>query len=469
MITDSIILYDTVIKNGYCIGCGACASISGSPFEIKMNEFGNFVAQAEQSTLKKNQTLLLSICPFSEKSKNENELSELFFPDIESKNDKIGKYQACFAGFVKAGEFRAKGSSGGMGKWLGYALLQKNEIDYFIQLVPNDSNDPLKPLFDYAIFDKNDNIISGSKSAYYPSTLTNILNKIKNVEGRYAITGVPCFIKALRLLSNESPILRDRIKYTIGIVCGGMKSANQAKMIGWQLGVHPDDLTAIDFRRKYNDRPATQKIYQVWSKNDKTDRFKNANDLFGTDYGSGFFKPSACDFCDDVVAETADISFGDAWLPKYRNDPKGTSLIIVRNHRLLEILLEFNEQNILNLEKISPEEAANSQAGGFRHRRNALSHRIEKKESIGAWVPQKRVKANEYQLSRNRRTIYDLREKIAKKSHISFLNALNNNDLNLFFSEMRSLVEKYKNANEGGLLYQIYRKLKNRLIRLINH
>ena len=32
------------------------------------------------------------------------------------------------------------------------------------------------------------------------------------------------------------------------------------------------------------------------------------------DWGMGIFKLGACDYCDDIVGETADISFGDAWL-----------------------------------------------------------------------------------------------------------------------------------------------------------
>jgi len=466
--TDSQILYNTVIKNGYCIGCGACASIDNSPFKIKMDEFGNFIAYSSEEEMASSEVKLLEVCPFSGESKNEDELGEIIFPDNPNRNNKLGKYIACYAGFVNDGEFRAKGSSGGMGKWLGYILLQENEIDYFIQLVPNNSKNSSKPLFDYKIFSKNDDIITGSKSAYYPSTLTEVLDKINIIEGRYAITGVPCFIKALRLLANESPVLKERIKYTIGIVCGGMKSANQAKMIGWQLGVHPNDLTAIDFRRKYSDRPASQKIYQVWSKNDNIERFENANNLFGTDYGSGFFKPLACDFCDDVVAETADISFGDAWIPRYRNDPKGTSLIIVRNEKLLNLLKINNENKSLYLDEITINEAITSQAGGFRHRRDALSYRIEKKEAVVEWYPSKRVKANDYQLSKSRKKIYDLREEIASQSHSSFLRAIKKDDLNLFYTEMNPLVKKYKIANDGSLPNQLLTKLRGRLIRMVN-
>ena len=36
----------------------------------------------------------------------------------------------------------------------------------------------------------------------------------------------------------------------------------------------------------------------------------------------------ACEFCDDVVGETADMSVGDAWLPGYVSDWRGTSVVV---------------------------------------------------------------------------------------------------------------------------------------------
>ena len=42
--TEAQELYERVIKNDYCIGCGVCASANDSPFNIKMDEYGNIVA-----------------------------------------------------------------------------------------------------------------------------------------------------------------------------------------------------------------------------------------------------------------------------------------------------------------------------------------------------------------------------------------------------------------------------------------
>lgn len=452
------ILYDTVISNGYCIGCGACALVDDSPFKIGLDKYGQMKAQATMNQIVESSAKVLDVCPFSETSKNEDELSEIFFPDVDKKNNEIGKYISCFAGFVNENKFRSNGSSGGVAKWLGYQLLNENMIDYFVQINSNTTNEPSNLLFDYNIFQKPEDVLNGSKSAYYPTTLANIVKKIKSLPGSSAITAVPCNIKALRLLALKDDEIKRRIKYTIGVVCGGMKSANYSKLIGWELGIHPNNLTKIDFRRKYENRPANEKIYQVWSNENKT-KYNDVSQIYGTGYAAGFFKPKACDFCDDVLAETADIAVGDAWLKKYVQDPKGTSLLVVRNNELLSMLEKAQKNGDVVLDNISAEDAASAQKGGLRHRRDGLSRRIEKKEKKGEWVPPKRIKARQFELTRKRKKIYDIREKIANRSHIAFYKALKANKLSVFHKEMNPLIIRFAIINFSELLPRMPRRL----------
>ncbi len=451
-------LQETVISGNYCIGCGACAAIKGSPFKIKMDEFGNYVAYLDNTQDNNEQIKLLDICPFSGNSKNEDELGEILFPN-NKKDNHIGNYLKSFAGYVVAGDFRLYGSSGGFGKWLGYTLLKENKIDYFIQVVANTTMSSDIPLFDYQVFSSADDIIKGAKSCYYPVTLTKVINLIEETEGRYAITGVPCFIKSLRLLSFRNSILADRISFTFGIVCGGMRSANQAKMIGWQLGVHPDNLIGIDFRRKHISKPAKNKIYQVWSNQDNIERMKLENEILGINY-PGYFKPNACDYCDDVVNETADISLGDAWLPQYVSDPKGTSLIIVRNKVLLDLIERYINLKVLYLEEISKEDVIKSQEGGFRHRREALSYRLAKKEENNEWFPKKRILPNQFLITPKRKIIYSLREVIAKESPVAFLNALKMNNFKLFTKRMKPIEHEYILANHNSFYNRALQRIK---------
>ncbi len=450
-------LFEKVIVNNYCIGCGACATVPDSPFTVGLNEYGNMVAQPIKD-LNSSNCSVLKICPFSDQAKNEDILSKEFFPDITVMDKRIGKYLKCFAGYVIEGRFREAGSSGGLGKWLGYTLLKEKEIDYLVHIQPNNTGNPSQPLFDYIRTSNENSVLDGSKSAYYPTSLIKVIQMIQNIHGKYAITGIPCYIKTLRLLSNEDQVLKSRIKYLIGIVCGGMKSANQSKIISWQLGLHPDHLVAIDFRRKHPNKPVSHKIYQVWSDNDDIERFRDSTEIYGTDWGSGFFKPNACDYCDDVVGETADISIGDAWLPEYENDPKGTSMVIVRNKQLLKLIEESLDSNKLKMDSLTVEDIAISQAGGLRHRREALSYRIGKKDKSRQWYPPKRVKPGEFRISRKRKKIYSLREKIASKSHIAAFEALKQNDYDIFFQEMGPLVKKYHTVLYGNLVVRAVRK-----------
>ena len=45
-----ITLDNTVIKNGFCIGCGACASLKASPYKISMNKLGQYQADLVGNT-----------------------------------------------------------------------------------------------------------------------------------------------------------------------------------------------------------------------------------------------------------------------------------------------------------------------------------------------------------------------------------------------------------------------------------
>jgi coenzyme F420 hydrogenase subunit beta len=127
--------------------------------------------------------------------------------------------------------------------------------------------------------------------------------------------------------------MRSRIKFTVGLICGHQKSSKFAEFLTWQVGFKPEEVTFIDFRKKLLDRPADEYGIEISGIRDGVEVtvIKPISELFGQDWGQGYFKVEASDFTDDVFNETADITVGDAWLPKYNSDSKGTSVIIIRN------------------------------------------------------------------------------------------------------------------------------------------
>jgi hypothetical protein len=114
------------------------------------------------------------------------------------------------------------------------------------------------------------------------------------------------------------------------------------------------------------------------------------NREIGANWGMGLFKPRACDFCDDVFAETADIAVMDAWLDKYVNDGKGTSLVITRTGELQAMLENGKLSKALQLEPVLEKDIVDSQLGGLNHRRAGLRYRLYLEGSQGL-LPNKRI------------------------------------------------------------------------------
>ncbi|MFP4489814.1 MAG: hypothetical protein ACLFN1_10965, partial [Bacteroidales bacterium] len=95
--TESSELSARVIENGYCIGCGACASVTDSPFVMRMDEYGNIVATAAGNT-GESHAEVLDVCPFSDRAASEDKISDELFPSAVSRDRYIGKYIDCYAG-----------------------------------------------------------------------------------------------------------------------------------------------------------------------------------------------------------------------------------------------------------------------------------------------------------------------------------------------------------------------------------
>ena len=130
------------------------------------------------------------------------------------------------------------------------------------------------------------------------------------------MVGIPCFIKAIHLLRRLDPVVRERVTHTLGLFCGHMKSAAMVESFAWQLGTELQRVRALDYRIKDESRPANW--YRVnLELDDGAAASQDWWHLADGDWGAGFFQNPACDWCDDVVAETADVSFGDAWVEPF--------------------------------------------------------------------------------------------------------------------------------------------------------
>jgi coenzyme F420 hydrogenase subunit beta len=456
-------VFGTVVDGGYCIGCGACAAFS-SKITMKMDTRGRFVAERTSTEELTNENdLSIKVCPFADGNPNEDELSSLKFGNNNQKNSQIGQFLGTYAGHVVEGDYREFGSSGGIATWLSVELLRLGLVDAVVHVGYSNSSLASEPLFGYAISRSANEIRDRAKTRYYPVEMSGVLPEILSHPGRYAIVGVPCFIKAVRLASLQSETLRERILFTIGIVCGHLKSSAFSEMLAWQCGVQPSTLRTIDFRAKLKALPASNYGVKVTGGKPLTEVpvTRPVPSLYGTNWGWGFFKYKACDFCDDVVAETADISLGDAWLPEYASDSAGTSIVIVRSKRLYSIIHDAMEDGRLCLASLSPERVATSQDAGLRHRRRGLAYRLWLEDQAGRWRPAKRVSADSKHLTKGEKEIVEQRTRMAVASHDAFAIAKEKNDFSQFISIMQPLIVRYSALYKVSITSRIMKKIKS--------
>jgi coenzyme F420-reducing hydrogenase beta subunit len=409
-----------IVASGLCIGCGACLG-NAKHARMDLDHYGQFKPPLDARWSSERSEDSSRICPFSPSALNEDDLAAIHFPTASHFDDQIGCYEAAFVGYAAEDDYRSRGSSGGLVSWFAAELLKRGMIDGVAHVVANDVADrPGELLFQYSISRSTAAIRRGAKSRYYPVELSEVLKEICDIPGRYAIVGIPCFIKAVRLRCAEDPVLAKRVAYTLGLFCGHMKSSRMAESFAWQMGTSIDEVNGLDYRVKNADRPANWYRTQIRLR-DGTTREQDWWHLADGDWGAGFFQNSACNFCDDVVAETADISFGDAWLEPYSSDGRGTNVVIIRNRELLEVARDGIAAGRLRLSAVDKDFVIATQAAGLRQRREGLSFRLVWPRS--GIRPRKRVGPSWSGLTARRALIYGMRYLLSAWSHRVFWTA----------------------------------------------
>ncbi|WP_245858189.1 Coenzyme F420 hydrogenase/dehydrogenase, beta subunit C-terminal domain [Sphingomonas guangdongensis] len=399
-----------VTRSGLCIGCGSCAARPDGRME--WDSYGQRKpAGARQS---ERTEAFAQTCPFSPHASDESAIADARFPAAPHADERLGRFEAAFVGHVAEGDFRAIGSSGGMVSWVAAELLRTGQIDGVAHVVPTVPTDRDGRLFRYRISRSAGEIAEGSKSRYYPVDLADVLQEIRATPGRYAIVGIPCFIKAVHLLRATDPVIAERVTHTLGLFCGHMKSAAFVDSFAWQLDAPRADVRAVEYRRKDPDRPANWYTAHL-SLADGTARWQDWWHLADGDWGAGFFQNSACNWCDDVVAETADVSFGDAWVEPYSSDGRGTNVAVVRSPALAAAVRAAIGDGRLALTEVDAAFIAGTQEAGFRQRRQGLAYRLTWwKRGIR---PRKRVAPSAAGIGWRRKLVYRLRYGIAAWSH----------------------------------------------------
>ena len=258
-----------------------------------------------------------------------------------------------------------------MATWTLETLFETGAIDAVAAV--GQTTDPDK-LFEFKICKTVENIRACSRSAYYPVETSQVIRHILHNDGTYAIIGLPCVCKAIRLAQDKFPKLKQRIKYVLGLICGHQCSRFFAEYICALGGGNPHELKEFIFRKKDLTQPASNHAMYFRSGEGKyaVSRQMLWSDGVGFAYVNGYFQLPGCFYCDDIFAECADAVFMDAWLPEYSKQPEGHSLVLVRDLRI-DKYIQKAIRNDLPIVKLPVEKVIQSQQGVLDRKRRRNS------------------------------------------------------------------------------------------------
>lgn len=446
-------IFDSVVDQDLCIGCGACLyPEKNRDLNMSWNKEGFLIPMEniKNSTSENN----LKVCPFNpfpdKEVRTENEIASIFLPNTPNKHPIIGRFFNTYAGY--SSKYRLTSSSGGMATYLIDSLFINKIVDAVITVKYGE-----KSFYEYSIVRSDDNILSSSETKYYPVSFGSIIDQLKNSEERFAIVGVACFIKSIRLLQHYHSELKEKIKFTIGIICGGVKSNFYTEFLSGKLHIQPNQIKDPKFRIKNYKSTAGDYSFKCTNNITNTDselRIASVGDMWGT----GMFKAKACDFCDDLTTELADISLGDAWIEPYKKDGRGTNVIVTRSILAEKLINDGIKEHKLIIDTIPTELFIKSQRGNFNHRHLGLGYRMKEAKKKGDYIPPKRF--DKYKISLDFKLVQNQRSKIREKSLVTWMQYRNVDD---FDRVMQPSLKKLKKLTR---IYHLMRRIREKYLLL---
>lgn len=238
----------------------------------------------------------------------------------------VGDYQNAYLTHAVDESIRSRAASGGTTSAMLIHGLEAGEYEGVVVCSAVLEDGKVRARFSIAT--SREQVLAARGSKYVESEfLREVLPLIRAFDGRVAVVGLPCDLSGLQRRCAKEPELAAKVVLTFGLVCGHNSRRELIDEITKRLEREAGK-KLVDYRFRVGHwRGQLEAEFEDGTVLQKpTKYFNDYQNLF-------FFSERKCMACTDHYGYSADVSVGDVWLFRLKNDPVKHSGIIARTGR----------------------------------------------------------------------------------------------------------------------------------------
>ncbi|MES9992481.1 MAG: Coenzyme F420 hydrogenase/dehydrogenase, beta subunit C-terminal domain [Candidatus Thiodiazotropha sp.] len=267
----------------------------------------------------------------------------------------VGEYRELYHAYATEESFRLNAASGGTGSALLASLLEQGEIDG--ALVCNTVIEDERVRAHFTIATSKQEILAAQGSKYVETAfMKEALPLIRQHRGRIAVVGLPCDITNLNRWVAKDRDIAAKVKLTIALVCGHNSRTELIDNISDQLRKEADSPLRSYCFRKGHWRGELEAKFQ----NDTT--IRKPFSYFSLYQNLYFYSEKKCLVCHDHFGYNADISLGDVWAYRFKEDPIKKTGVIIRTQQGADLWNSANRSGAITATELDIRDILDGQA-----------------------------------------------------------------------------------------------------------
>lgn len=373
-----------IIDNDLCHRCGSCVGICPT------NVLG---VDEEEFPIVKNLSactdcdLCVKVCPGDEF--DAVSVAKQMFGEFPDRRDMHGHFETAYLAYSIDDKVREHSTSGGLVTGLLVSLLRRGVIDGAVVIASHETElwrgVPVVARTEEAIRE-------ATKAKYAISPTNTVLKEIREIEGRYALVGLPCQIHGFHKAARLDRRLKERVAVTIGLFCHAAVEHEPMKRIWADTGDYGRKATKFISRfGKHSGTPhlefADGSVRPVYFPEAKSFR-PNSMEIINVLYR--LYTPPRCLTCYDATAEFADIAVGDPWMPTPSDQISfydGYTFALARTKGAEKVLAEAKNAGDIELIPLARKTAKTANTAMGVEKRHRAFRLIETRRRQGYAVP----------------------------------------------------------------------------------